>query len=128
MFIKSIRALTLLFAGLAIVFHMIIPHDHHPAVPAGGIKESCGQTHEKPDRRPLHPAHCYTLNDLAAEKFSPVNIRLVAQTSYASVIWHPEYTLPGLNLYATVFEYTGKFFPDISVPDFSPFRAPPLMS
>ena len=128
MVIKSIRVFFLLYAGLAIVLHTIIPHDHHLAVTAGGLKESCGQTHEKSDHRPLYPAHCHTLNDLAAGKFSPVNIRLVARTIYASVRWYREYTFPDLNLSTTAFEYTREYFPDIHVPDFSPFRAPPLMS
>jgi len=104
---------------------MIIPHDHHLAVPAAGLKESCSQTHENSDHRPVYPIHCLAFNDLAAEKFSPVIVRLVAQTSYASVIWHPEYTFPGLNLSSAVFENTGKFFPDIYVADFSQLRAPP---
>lgn len=128
MVIKSIRAFLLLYAGLAIILHSLIPHDHHLTVPAGELKESCNHPHEKSDHRPLYPAHCLTLNDLAAGKFSPVNIRLLVKTSYVSVIWHPEYIFPPLNLSQAVFEFNREFFPDLHFPAFSQFRAPPLIS
>ena len=128
MVIKSIRACFLLYAGLAIVMHMIIPHDHHLTGPVNGLKESCTLSHEKAGHHPLFPAHCFAFNDLAADRCSPVILRQETQTSYASVIWHPNYALPGLTLSITIIESTGKPFPDIYIPDFSPFRAPPYIS
>lgn len=128
MVIKSIRALFLLYAGLAMLVHMIIPHDHHLTGPVDGLKESCSMAHEKPGHNPFFPAHCHAFNDMAADRLSPVIVRFETQISYASVIWHPYSTLPGLNLSIAIIENTGKPFRDIYIPDFSPFRAPPFMS
>jgi hypothetical protein len=128
MVIKLIRTFILLFAGLAIVMHMIIPHDHHLTVPVNGLKESCAMSHEKTGHRPFFPEHCHAFNDMAADRLAPVIVRLETQTSYASVIWKPDSSLPGLNVSFTIIENTGKPFPDIYIPDFSPFRAPPFMS
>ena len=128
MVVKSIRAFLLLLAGLAIVVHMIVPHDHHLPGPVNGLKESCALSNEKSDHRHSFPIHCNVFNDLAAEKISPVVVKMVTQTSYASVIWHPDQILQGLNLLLKVKENTGKPFPDIYIPDFSQLRAPPSMS
>ena len=127
MVIKSIRALFLLYAGLAMLVHMIIPHDHHLTGPVNGLKESCSMAHEKPGHHPFFPAHCNAFNDMAADRLSPVIVRFETQTSYASVIWHPDSKLPGLNLSITIIQSTGKPFPDIYIPYFSPFRAPPFI-
>ena len=128
MIIKSIRAFILLYAGLAMVIHMIIPHDHHLTGPVNDLKESCAMSHEKTDHRPFFPEHCHAFNDMAADRLATVIVRLETQTSYAPVIWHMDSALPCLNLSITILENTGKPFPDIYIPDFSPFRAPPFKS
>lgn len=107
---------------------MIIPHDHHLTGPTNGLKESCALAHEKSDHRHSFPFHCRVFNDLAADKFSPVVVRLVTQTRNVSVIFHSDHILQGLNLLLAVKENTGKPFPDLYIPDFSPLRAPPSMS
>jgi hypothetical protein len=126
--IISIRAFSLLLAALAVVVHMVIPHDHHLPGMAGGLKNTCHVSHERSHHRPLFPAHCHAFNDLAAEKFSPVIIKQETQTSFASIVWYPDYILPDLHLSLLIFESSGKTFPDIYIPDFSPLRAPPALS
>jgi hypothetical protein len=122
---KSISSFFLLLAGMAIIAHMAIPHDHHLSVTMSGLKESCTLSHEKSGHHPVLPAHCHAFNDLAAEKFSPVIVKQESQTSFVSVIWRPDNIIPGLLLVKTIVENTGKPFPNISIPEFSPFRAPP---
>ena len=124
--IKSLQAFLLLLAGLAIIAHVAIPHDHHLSVPVSGLKESCTLSHKKSDRHPVFPAHCHAFNDLAAEKFSRFTVKQETLSGFVSVIWRPENITARLHLSQTIVETTGKPFPDISVTDFSPFRAPPV--
>jgi len=126
--IKPIRAFFLLLAAMAVVVHMVIPHDHHLSGSSAGLKNSCSMSHERSHHRPLFPAHCHAFNDLAAEKFSPVIIKQETQTSFASIVWYPDYILPDLHLSLLILDNTGKPFLDIYIPDFSPFRAPPALS
>jgi hypothetical protein len=123
--IKYIRSIFLLIAGLALVSHMLIPHDHHLSGSINGLNESCPLSRERTDHHPLFPAHCHAFNDLAAEKIYPVIIKEQSQTSFVSVVWRPVYIIPGLILSHKLVEMSGKPFPDIPVSEFSPFRAPP---
>jgi hypothetical protein len=114
---------------MAVVVHMVIPHDHHFSGSAGGLKNSCDLSHERSHHHsPLFPAHCHVFNDLAAEKFSPRIIKQETQTSFASIIWYPVHILPDLQLSLLIIDSSRKPFPDISIPDYSPFRGPPGLS
>jgi hypothetical protein len=128
MVIKLIRAFFLLLAALAMTAHMIIPHDHHMACQVNGFKDSCHLSHEKSNHHPFFPAHCHAFNDLAAEKFPPLIVKQAAQTSFASIIWSPDYYQPGLNLSQKITDNSGKPFPEIYIPGFSFLRAPPSLA
>lgn len=119
------RSFLLLLASLAIVAHMIIPHDHHLASQVNGLKDSCQPVREGSHHHPLFPAHCHAFNDLAAEKFSPVILKQKIQTSYVSIVWCPNYTIPYLHIVQKVIQNSGNPFPEIYIPGFSPLRAPP---
>jgi hypothetical protein len=123
--VKYIRSIVLLLAGMALVSHMLIPHDHHLSGLANGSNESCPVQRERSDHHPFFPAHCLAFNDLAAEKFSPVIIKEHSQTSFVSIVWRPVYIAPGLILSHKLVEISGKPFPDNPLSDFSQFRAPP---
>ncbi|MBK8882366.1 MAG: hypothetical protein IPN67_08260 [Bacteroidales bacterium] len=122
---KFIRSLLLLVAGMAIVAHMIIPHDHHPAGPVNGHKDICPISKGKADNHPSFPVHCHAFNDLPAEKFSRGIIKHEIQTSNVFVIWRTDSFVPGFHLSQNLSKDTGKPFPDIYLPDFLPLRAPP---
>ncbi len=124
MIIKSIRSFFLLLAGFLFFTHMIIPHDHHMPV-FSGQKEDCPSQHQKSDHRPLFPMHCHAFNDLAAEKCTQIIIKQEYQISFVAVIWHPVILTSVLFLPHGPQEDLLKPFQDISIPDFSPFRAPP---
>jgi hypothetical protein len=66
--IKKIPAFFTLIAGLAIIGHMLIPHDHHLAGSEPGQKESCPVSKDKTGHRSGFPLHCHAFNDLASEK------------------------------------------------------------
>jgi hypothetical protein len=125
---KSIRLIFLLLAGLALVSHTIIPHDHHFSCPVTGVKDSCPAENERSDHRPLFPGHCHAFNDLAAEKFSNVVIRHHNHSGFATIIWLPDYIIPGVHISQTVLPASDKPFQQIFITDFFPFRAPPAHS
>jgi hypothetical protein len=102
-----------------------IPHDHHLSGSSYGFAESCPLSRGGSEHHPKFPSHCHAFNDLAVEKISTVIIKQLSQTSFVSVVWRPVYIVPGLILSQKIVEISGKPFPDIPVPDFSPFRAPP---
>jgi hypothetical protein len=128
MVIKSIRTYFLLLAALVSVAHMVIPRDHHLAGQVNGLNDSCHLSHEKSHHHPFFPAHCSAFNDLAAEKLSPLIVKQETQTSFTTIIWHPDCFLPGLHFTLKVIDNSGKPFLEIYIPDFSPFRAPPCLS
>jgi hypothetical protein len=125
---KSVRLIFLLFAGLALVSHIIIPHDHHFACTVSGVKDSCPAGDERSDRHPLIPGHCHAFNDLAAEKFSHVVIRLYNHSGFATIIWFPDYIIPGVHISQTILPASDKPFQQILIPDLFPFRGPPSIS
>jgi hypothetical protein len=112
---------------MAIVVHMIIPHDHHLAGPLNGQKDICPVSPQKTDHRQHFPLHCHAFNDLTAEKYSRMIVKQELQSGFVFVIWHTDSFMPGLYLAQTLSKNTGKPFPDIYLPDFSPFRAPPTV-
>jgi hypothetical protein len=126
--INSIRAFFLLLAAMAVAVHMVVPHDHHLSGSAGGLKNSCHSSPGRSHHRPLFPTHCHAFNDLAAEKFSRVIIKQETQTSFTSIVWYPDHILPDKNLSLLMIYSSGKPFPDIYIPDYSPFRGPPHLS
>jgi hypothetical protein len=67
-FFRSISVFLLLLAGLVIVVHQIIPHDHHTYELAAGHDDSCPYSDSRSDHHPVFPVHCHAFNDLASEK------------------------------------------------------------
>jgi hypothetical protein len=65
---KILDGLFLLLAGLVIVAHQIIPHDHHFAESASGKADPCPYSNSRSDHSPGFPVHCHAFNDLASEK------------------------------------------------------------
>jgi hypothetical protein len=126
--VKFIRTFILLLAGMLLVSHTIIPHDHHLIVSSIGFNDKCPFTGERSDHHPLFPVHCHAFNDVAAEIIFAVSIKQLPQTSFVSDVWRPVDIIPGLIPFHNIVENSGKPFPDIPLTDFSPFRGPPSVS
>ena len=125
---KSIRLLFLLFAGVAVISHMIIPHDHHFSYPESGVKDTCPIENERSGHHPLFPGHCHAFNDLSSENFPPVIIRQHNQDGIVTIIWFPDYIIPGVHISQTVLPASDKPFQQIFIPDLFLFRGPPSIS
>jgi len=125
---KNIAIFSLWLAGLVIMAHLLIPHDHHSDCSVFNKDNEChagNTTH--PDKSPVFPLHCHALNDLTFEKTSPVffvsndipAFDLFIVSLFDSVI--PVSTLSGIKIM--------DFHEPLIETDFlrlSPFRAPPL--
>jgi hypothetical protein len=127
-FYKSIRVFFLLLAGLAISAHMIILHDHHLSDPIIGQKDSCSAADGKSGHHTGLPVHCHVFNDLAAEKLSSLVLKKYIHSGFSTIIWFPDYSVNELHVALITVFGTRKPFPDIYIPDYSPFRGPPSVS
>jgi hypothetical protein len=68
---KNIAVFSVWLAGLVIIAHLLIPHDHHFDSSAFSKDDSCQTENTKhPAKTPGFPFHCHSLNDLAFEKIS----------------------------------------------------------
>lgn len=126
--IKNISVFSLWLACLAIVAHMIIPHDHHLSESIAGQDDACPASDNKSGHKTGFPIHCHALHDLTSEKASPVqNIRLVQNKVFVhsdlSVITDFKIQFSGI----TIIDLPEHFF-DSYLVEFSSLRAPPAIS
>lgn len=66
--VRHIRRNFLLTAGMVIILHMIVPHDHHADALSDINSGSCPYTNQHHS----FPVHCHALNDLLPEKLHNV--------------------------------------------------------
>jgi len=126
--IKSIRVFFLLLAGLAIIAHMIILHDHHLSDPINGQKDSCPVSNGKSGHHTGLPVHCHAFNDLAAKKLSSLILKKNIQAGFFTIIRFPDFRVNELLVARITIFDSRKPFPNIYIPDYSPFRGPPSVS
>ena len=68
-------SLFLWLAGLALVAHLIIPHDHHTIDSFASEDKTCPvENNHHGDNHRGSPIHCHAFNDLAAEKAVKYNL------------------------------------------------------
>lgn len=68
--LKNIAVFSLWLAGLVIIAHLMIPHDHHSDCSVFNEENECHATNTD-HPAPAFPIHCHALNDLTFEKASP---------------------------------------------------------
>ncbi len=66
--VKHITSLSMWLAVLAMLAHMVIPHDHHISETFSDQKQNCPASHHQNGEKPEFPVHCHAFNDLASEK------------------------------------------------------------
>ena len=73
--LKNIAVFSLWLAGLVIIAHLMIPHDHHSECSVFNKENQCHADNTKvPVQSPVFPIHCHALNDLTFEKASVILI------------------------------------------------------
>jgi hypothetical protein len=70
---KNIAVFSLWLAGLVIIAHLLIPHDHHSDCSVFNKENDCHADNTKlPVKSPAFPLHCHALNDLTFEKTATI--------------------------------------------------------
>lgn len=68
---KNIAVFPLWLAGLVIIAHLVIPHDHHSDCSASNKENECHADNTGNPVKPSgFPLHCHALNDLTFERTS----------------------------------------------------------
>jgi hypothetical protein len=69
--LKNIAVFPIWLAGLVIIAHLMIPHDHHSDCSVFSKENQCHADNTKiPVKAPVFPIHCHALNDLTFDKTS----------------------------------------------------------
>ena len=69
--LRNIAVFSLWLAGLVIIAHLMIPHDHHSDCSVFNKENQCHADNTKiPLKAPVFPIHCHALNDLTFDKAS----------------------------------------------------------
>jgi hypothetical protein len=123
--IRTLRAFFLLLAGIAVVVHMVIPHDHHVTAAGNTEAESCPVQEEPGHHLPVFPVHCHAFNDLAAEKFTPQIEKKENLSGFTMLVWSRDELSQVLHISNYSFIEYGESLPEIFLSEFSPLRAPP---
>jgi hypothetical protein len=90
-FVKKFIPVSFLWlACLAIVAHMIIPHDHHLSDSTAGQDDSCPVSDNIPGHKTGFPIHCHALHDLASEKAVIYQIISLVHQEYFIIVNSPE--------------------------------------
>jgi hypothetical protein len=128
MFNKITRGIPVIFlwvAGLAIIAHMIIPHDHHQEESDAGQENSCPVSNDKTGNHSGFPIHCHICNDLTSEKAIILVVHRNIQCTNILTERSINFTFPGLNTCITkIFEFPGTNFKS-EIPGLYLLRAPP---
>jgi hypothetical protein len=66
--IKKVRTIFMCIAVLAIIMHMVIPHDHHQADSFACQDRECPVSDDNGGHHTGMPVHCHACNDLTSEK------------------------------------------------------------
>jgi len=126
--LKNIAVFSLWLAGLVIIAHSLIPHDHHSEYSILDNKEAC---HSGKSELPLKPSsfpiHCHALNDLTFKNTSTtILVFNDIPTCDLFILSFFDTAIPNV---AT--DFNKKDFPiPLIKTDFlrlSPFRAPPAL-
>ena len=124
-FINKFQIFFLWLACLAIVAHMIIPHDHHLSDSTAGQDDSCPVSDNTPGHKTGFPIHCHALHDLASEKAVIYQIISLVQQEYFIITNSSESTEPHFLLSIESTTVRKEALSEIYLLQHSSLRAPP---
>ena len=127
---KNIAVFSLWFAGLVIIAHQMVPHDHHSDASVFNMGNACHANQpEQPAKSPAFPLHCHALNDLTFEKTSTTFV--VNQNVSPGDIFILSFFDSNIYDFALLSVNIGDFqkpFIDIDFLRLSSLRAPPALA
>ena len=123
--VRNFGVLLLLLAALALVGHMIIPHDHH-LVESDALQEgTCPVPNNTTNHNTGLPFHCHAFNDLASEK--AISYVIIRNTQSRDFVKSCVFDLAVTDLQLSC----SRFFEVLKLPvnsfilEYSSLRAPP---
>lgn len=87
---KKIPLYMLWLASMALIAHMVIPHDHHISGSFSTEEERCPESNNKTSHHPGIPVHCHAFNDLASEKAKTYHILHDFENEYIALPATPD--------------------------------------
>jgi len=125
--LKNIAVFSLWLAGLVIIAHLMVPHDHHSDCSVFNEENECHASNTTlPATAPAFPIHCHALNDMTFEKAS-VTIAVYKEFTACDL-----FTVSFFDSAISTLDLPGIKIKDFPKPlletDFlrlAPFRAPP---
>ncbi len=125
--IRNFGVLLLLLAALALVGHMIIPHDHHLVESDALQEDTCPVPNHSTNHHTGFPFHCHAFNDLASEKaISYVIIRNTQCRDFVTSCFF-DLAVTDLQLSCSTFFDVLKLPVNSFILELSSLRAPPLL-
>ncbi len=122
---KTISLFLLVIAGLTVIAHSIIPHDHHLADAYSGNGDSCPVSDNRPGHHPGLPVHCHAFNDLTSEKIVLNIVPDEIQLRNLGVINDCNHYFADLQSYTIKYYNVRILLPDMYGKEYSSLRAPP---
>jgi hypothetical protein len=125
--VRNFGVLLILLAALALVGHMIIPHDHH-LVESDVLQEgTCPAPDNSTHPHNGLPFHCHAFNDLASEKVISYFVSGNTQNRDFVTLFVFDFTVTDLKLSCSRFFEIHKLPVNSFILEFSSLRAPPLI-
>jgi hypothetical protein len=125
--LKYSSVFSLWFAGLALITHLLLPHDHHIADTFSNQDENCPASNEKSHHHPGFPVHCHAFNELTSVKAIIYFVSKYIQDDNISTGDCPDsftFSLPvsGVKITNNPIPVPASYLPGLS-----PLRAPPSL-
>lgn len=124
-FIKIIPVLSLWVACLALVTHLMIPHDHHLNEAYTPQEDSCPVSSEDAGHQHGLPVHCHAFNVSDSQRAVIYIFVKENQSDDVSSIEPHDALISGSGVCHTTFFGTCKLIPDSYLLELSSLRAPP---
>jgi hypothetical protein len=123
--ISKMPLLFLWLAGLAVVAHMVVPHDHHQSDVNFYQDGKCPASEKDNGHGPGIPLHCNSLNDLTSEKAIKFTVPEQLRNHDLVLFASSDLSLVLSEVYCIKITETGSQLPDPDPDSSPPLRAPP---
>jgi hypothetical protein len=125
MILRKIPAMFLFIAGVAIMAHMIIPHDHHISDSFISQDDACPASTEQSHQKSGIPVHCHVCNELTCEKASVlVAVRCIDSHNLSAHKIFDQSELKVHFVESGIYDFVTVSFKGVDS-EFSSLRAPP---
>jgi hypothetical protein len=126
--LRNISIFSFWLAGMALVAHLVIPHDHHISDTFSDQNNNCPAERPVTEHHNGFPIHCHAFNDLAAEKVVKFNSGVNSQYFFTDFICESDLHLSKVSVGTKIFWSYTEPVPSYILTDFFRLRAPPELA